>query len=105
MILVGCVSSGFWFEVKVMARESSDVGFRGHRLWSELGAKSTSAGKVEFPDHTTVSEDAKDFIHGLLKKDPKERTDAAAALKHPWITKEIEKNSQLREHMKLLGSH
>mmetsp|Transcript_6824 Transcript_6824/g.12281 ORF Transcript_6824/g.12281 Transcript_6824/m.12281 type:complete len:121 (-) Transcript_6824:690-1052(-) len=44
---------------------------------------------VEFPDKywKEVTEDAKDFIRGLLMKDPDLRLSATDALEHPWITK------------------
>ncbi|GAB5365427.1 hypothetical protein AAMO2058_001057000 [Amorphochlora amoebiformis] len=33
-----------------------------------------------------VSEDAKDFLHCLLERDPSRRLSAAQALAHPWIS-------------------
>eukprot|EP00177_Eucheuma_denticulatum_P002386 GFKZ01004276.1.p1 GENE.GFKZ01004276.1~~GFKZ01004276.1.p1 ORF type:complete len:428 (+),score=64.82 GFKZ01004276.1:352-1635(+) len=43
---------------------------------------------LEFPeeDWKHVSEDAKDFIAGLLEKDPVKRLNAREALKHRWVT-------------------
>lgn len=41
-----------------------------------------------FPDEdwAKVSEDAKDFLRGLLAKDPKERLTADEAIKHKWVS-------------------
>ncbi|GMF40176.1 unnamed protein product [Phytophthora fragariaefolia] len=39
----------------------------------------------EFPPSPLVSETAKSFIAGLLKRKPKERMSLADAAKHPWI--------------------
>ena len=43
----------------------------------------------DFPDKhfKSVSEEGKDFIRGLLKKDPKARFTAEQALQHAWIQK------------------
>ena len=46
-------------------------------------------GSVSYdkPGFKKISKDAKDFCKKLLVVDPKERMDAAKALRHPWITK------------------
>lgn len=38
-----------------------------------------------------LSEGIKDFIRGLLKKNPKERMTINEALNHPWLTENTEK--------------
>jgi serine/threonine protein kinase len=40
----------------------------------------------------TISEDAKDLITKLLKKEPHERLYPDQALKHPWFAKEVPYN-------------
>lgn len=44
--------------------------------------------KLEFPspEWDNVSKEAKDFIAGLLEKDPEKRLTAAEALRHRWVT-------------------
>lgn len=46
--------------------------------------------EVEFPeeDWKHVSEDAKDFIRGMLEKEPKKRMTAVESLKHRWVVDE-----------------
>lgn len=39
------------------------------------------------PEFTHFSADAKNFLHGLLEKDPQRRMTATQALRHPWIIK------------------
>lgn len=43
---------------------------------------------LEFPDEewADVSEDAKDFIRGLLEKDPDKRMSSSEAMQHRWVT-------------------
>ncbi|KAL7461381.1 hypothetical protein ACHAXS_001800 [Conticribra weissflogii] len=41
-------------------------------------------GHFEFPQHG-FSDEAKDFINSLLRRDPRKRLSAEDALKHPWI--------------------
>lgn len=40
-----------------------------------------------------VSADAKDLIKNLLTKEPEERLSAEGVLNHPWITKQLDKDS------------
>lgn len=49
---------------------------------------SVRAGKFDFPspEWDSVSDDAKDFICALLKKNPSDRLTASQALQHSWIT-------------------
>lgn len=46
-------------------------------------------GQVDFPEPfwKDISEDAKDFILGLLQVDASKRMSAEEALKHPWMTR------------------
>uniref|UniRef100_G3MR81 Aurora kinase n=1 Tax=Amblyomma maculatum TaxID=34609 RepID=G3MR81_AMBMU len=43
---------------------------------------------LQFPDH--VSDDAKDLISRLLRKEPRERASLDEVMSHPWITKNAE---------------
>ena len=40
-----------------------------------------------------MSEEAKDFVKGLLKRDPRRRLTAEDALQHPWIVKCLNKGN------------
>lgn len=44
--------------------------------------------EIEFPDDqwANISDDAKDFVRGLLSKDPTKRLTADEAMKHRWVT-------------------
>ncbi|KAL7469778.1 hypothetical protein ACHAXS_011750, partial [Conticribra weissflogii] len=46
-------------------------------------------GRLQFPEKawTGVSDEAKDFVKSLLRRDPKRRLSAKEALVHPWIEK------------------
>eukprot|EP00970_Alexandrium_tamarense_P005224 scaffold845_cov199-Alexandrium_tamarense.AAC.37 len=48
---------------------------------------SVRTGRFDFPspDWDGISDNAKDFICSLLRRDPSKRASAAEALKHPWI--------------------
>jgi serine/threonine protein kinase len=46
---------------------------------------------VPSPDWDTISDSAKDFIRNLIKVEPDERMTADEALKHSWITGEVQK--------------
>lgn len=48
---------------------------------------SVKLGRFDFPspDWDDISNEAKDFIHCLLKKDPSQRLIASEAMKHTWI--------------------
>ncbi|KAA8494536.1 Myosin light chain kinase A [Porphyridium purpureum] len=61
----------------------------------ELAFHEAMNRELEFPVKyfATVSEDAKDLIAGLLRKDPKLRLSATEALNHRW-TSEVGPNSQ-----------
>jgi aurora kinase len=39
----------------------------------------------QFPPNWVVADDARSFIAGLLKRNPRERMSLADAAKHPWI--------------------
>lgn len=41
---------------------------------------------VVWPDTLNVSDNAKNFIESLLRKEPSKRITASQALKHPFIT-------------------
>ena len=49
---------------------------------------SVRTGRFDFPspDWDGISDNAKDFICSLLKRDPSKRLSASEALVHPWIT-------------------
>mmetsp|Transcript_11813 Transcript_11813/g.27197 ORF Transcript_11813/g.27197 Transcript_11813/m.27197 type:complete len:735 (-) Transcript_11813:86-2290(-) len=53
--------------------------------------KKIAAGEFSFPSPywDCVSDKAKDFISKTLKVKPEERTSAAAALQHPWMTEGV----------------
>lgn len=40
---------------------------------------------LEFPTHVEVSEEARDLISRILKKDPNERLTLSEILQHPWL--------------------
>ncbi len=48
-------------------------------------------GKLDFPtpEWDTISDEAKDFVRYLLRRDPYERPTAAEALKHPWVSQHV----------------
>uniref|UniRef100_A0A7S3PFJ7 non-specific serine/threonine protein kinase n=1 Tax=Aplanochytrium stocchinoi TaxID=215587 RepID=A0A7S3PFJ7_9STRA len=54
----------------------------------EALSKKIIKGKYKFrqEDWQNISEDAKDFIRGLLKRDPEARMTAEDVLEHPWIS-------------------
>merc|ERR1712003_508682 len=58
--------------------------------------KSVRKGEFDFPspDWDTISEDAKNFICSLLKKEDDTRLTAAQALEHKWI-KEVGKTVRI----------
>ncbi|EKX38533.1 hypothetical protein GUITHDRAFT_77083, partial [Guillardia theta CCMP2712] len=43
------------------------------------------SGKYAYPDYALISDEAKDFIAGLLELDPSKRMTARQALEHSWI--------------------
>ena len=55
------------------------------------------SGSFDYPEEywNNISKDAQDFINLLLKVDPKERLTASEALKHPWLTKELNDNGSI----------
>lgn len=75
--------------VTFMLLSGSDPPFWGHTpqeiISSVMKAKVAFRGKI----WNSRSDESKDFIKGLLKVDPKERLTAAQALKHEWLSKEI----------------
>lgn len=64
--------------------------------------KLIKVGKLTFPSIPKISSDAKDFISGLLQKDPKERlgskNDIDEIKKHPWL-KDIDWNELYNRKM------
>ena len=48
-----------------------------------------SKGVYRFPveEWDGISEEAKDFVRGLLQMDPRRRMTAEEALRHPWIAR------------------
>ncbi|KAL7466610.1 hypothetical protein ACHAXS_006905 [Conticribra weissflogii] len=55
-------------------------------------------GQFDFPKQawSGISNEAKDFIKCLLRKDPKKRFTAKEALGHPWVVKACEKKEESR---------
>ncbi len=45
-----------------------------------------------------ISEDAKDFIRGLLVKDQRKRLTAESCLRHPWLTLDLDDVSEDNKH-------
>lgn len=43
--------------------------------------------EIKFPEYVDVSDDVKDFILKICKKDPDERMEMRDILRHPFITK------------------
>lgn len=43
--------------------------------------------EIKFPEYVDVSEEGKDFILKICKKDPDERMEMRDILRHPFITK------------------
>ena len=43
--------------------------------------------EINFPEYVDVSDEAKDFILGIMKKKPEERMEMREILRHPFITK------------------
>lgn len=43
--------------------------------------------EIKFPEYIDVTEETKDFILKICKKDPDERMDMRDILRHPFITK------------------
>lgn len=65
---------------------SGKLPFDGNNIKEVL--RRVRAGRYSFPDAEwgDISEDAKDFIRGLLEVDAKKRLTAREALQHPWLT-------------------
>lgn len=65
---------------------SGKLPFDGNNIKEVL--RRVRAGKYSFPpsEWDDISEDAKDFISGLLELDPKKRMTAREALEHGWLT-------------------
>jgi len=49
------------------------------------------------PEWTDISEEAKDFIRGLLVKEPKKRATARDCLQHPWLSGSFSSSSPLSQ--------
>lgn len=61
---------------------------------------------LRFPAH--VSDDAKDLISRLLRKDPKQRPTIEEVMTHPWVTKNMEPSlyqSTMGEQPDVLGQY
>jgi serine/threonine protein kinase len=56
---------------------------------TEMLQQEIMAGKVEFPEPfwSRVSPEAKEFVSGLLRKNPGKRFTAEQGLRHVWIVK------------------
>lgn len=65
---------------------SGKLPFDGNNIKEVL--RRVRAGRYSLPDSewADISEEAKDFIRGLLELDPKKRFTAQDALMHPWLT-------------------
>lgn len=65
---------------------SGKLPFDGNNIKEVL--RRVRAGRYTFPgeEWDDMSDDAKDFIRGLLELDPKKRLTAREALAHPWLT-------------------
>lgn len=65
---------------------SGKLPFDGNNIKEVL--RRVRAGKYSFPpsEWDDISDDAKDFIRGLLELDPKKRMTAREALEHGWLT-------------------
>jgi serine/threonine protein kinase len=51
---------------------------------------------VEFPENECeVSEEFKDFVVRLTRKDPKERMELSEALNHPWFQENAKKKKKV----------
>lgn len=76
--------------VTFMLLSGSDPPFWGHSLQTIISQVMNS--QVEFKGNTwkTRSNESKHFVKSLLKVNPKLRLTAVAALKHPWLSKEID---------------
>ena len=76
--------------VTFMLLSGSDPPFWGHSLQTIISQVMNS--QVEFKGNTwsTRSKESKHFVKSLLKVNPKQRLTAVAALKHSWLSKEID---------------
>ena len=56
--------------------------------------ESVKVGKFDFPspEWDDISQNAKDFVISLLKKNPKDRPEASVALKHAWLKEQLGDN-------------
>mmetsp|Transcript_6088 Transcript_6088/g.8856 ORF Transcript_6088/g.8856 Transcript_6088/m.8856 type:complete len:488 (-) Transcript_6088:359-1822(-) len=61
--------------------------------------KSVISGKFSFPksEWDSISDDAKNFISGLLQLDPNKRMTAAEAMNHEWIVQRVGKTESTNE--------
>lgn len=55
--------------------------------------------KFDPEDWNVVSEDGKNFIRGLLRKNPRKRMTAAKALEHPWLLNYGTKGKTLKKYL------
>ena len=67
--------------------------------------KAIISGKYSFDESINISDDAKNFIRGLLVTDPSRRRSAEEALRCPWISSNnqllLRENSLMRTTQKL----
>lgn len=64
-------------------------------------------GDFDFPspEWDEISEAAKEFVTGLLKKDPEERMTAAEALKHRWFKEQLEEGTVHSRSNHVISAH
>jgi len=55
-----------------------------------LNNEGVELSKLKFPSECSISNEAKDFINQLLKKDPNDRMSLFDALKHPFMHKYLD---------------
>jgi serine/threonine protein kinase len=63
--------------------------------------------EIKFPEYIDVTDEAKDFILKICKKNPEERMEMREILRHPFITKYLKDrkvgNEVVEEFRKVLG--
>ncbi|OHT14036.1 CAMK family protein kinase [Tritrichomonas foetus] len=59
------------------------------------------SGEYTIPSH--LSDECRNFIRGLMEVDASKRTTISEALKHPWITKNADKNTKGKEDQNRLS--
>ena len=69
--------------------------------------ESVRTGDFDFPspEWDEISDAAKDFVTGLLQKDPEERMTAAEALKHRWFKEQLEGGTLHSKSSHVISAH